>query len=229
MPDFRTTGRPDTYKMAAMRSNRFRLLILAFSAASGCAPPAAPPDLAAPLETQVRRSSWSSPYASGEQLRSRHYRIYCTATNPQLVAIAPGFMEAAYENYLRLTSLPDRPADEPMPIYLLGTRKEWAALTLKVAGPQAGTYLKIEAGGYYRNGVCVFWDIGGLGTLAVASHEGLHQFLHHRLRQSLPIWMEEGLATLSEGYHVEGERVWFTPERNLFRFRDLRVAIVEDY
>jgi hypothetical protein len=112
-----------------------------------------------------------------------------------------------------------------MHLYMLGTRKEWAALTAKVTGPLAGKYLSIEAGGYCHAGVCVFWDIGNLATLSVASHEGLHQFFHHRLKDRLPAWMEEGLCSTAEGYEIQGRAVRFTPDRNVLRFNHLRSLI----
>ena len=39
------------------------------------------------------------------------------------------------------------------------------------------------------------WDMGGIGTLGTASHEGLHQFLACRMKDHLPMWVEEGLCT----------------------------------
>ncbi|MFZ1992153.1 MAG: hypothetical protein WAW96_20555, partial [Alphaproteobacteria bacterium] len=127
-----------------------------------------------------------------------------------------------------LTGLGDRPGEALMPIYLMGTRQEWASLTASIVGPGAGPYLSLQAGGYCYQGVCVFWDIGNLGTFSVASHEGLHQFFHHRLRDRLPMWLEEGLCTVAEGYEVSGDQVAFTPQRNNFRFTDLRAALVQD-
>ncbi|MGA2266388.1 MAG: hypothetical protein ABSH10_08170 [Phycisphaerae bacterium] len=185
-------------------------------------------DRGAAMTTELTRSPWQAGSASGSELTTAHYRIFTTATNQALVTYMPGFMEAAYQNYLELTGLGDRRGEALMPIYLMGTRQEWASLTASIIGAGAGPYLSLQAGGYCYQGVCVFWDIGNLGTFSVASHEGLHQFFHHRLRDRLPMWLEEGLCTVAEGYEISGDQVAFTPRRNNFRFTDLRAALVQD-
>lgn len=200
--------------------------LLALAALVGCNHQAAPAGVS--METRLTRHAWETPHSEGEQLVSRHYRIFSSARRSQLRKCFPGFMEAAHANYLRLTGLTPPDRTEPMPIYLLGSRTEWAALTRSVIGPNAGTYLAIQNGGYCYRGVCVFWDIGGSAVLSVAAHEGLHQFLHHRLRDRLPMWLEEGLCVSAEGFRIEGDYVTFTPRRNPARFTDMREAIVQD-
>jgi hypothetical protein len=179
------------------------------------------------MVVSVQRRPWHSPMADGVLLRTRDYRIYSTTSNRLLAKYLPGFMEASLSSYHEISGLPYRAMPEGMPVYMLGSRREWEALTRNIVGPQAETYLSISAGGYCFEGTCVFWDIGGLGTLSVAAHEGLHQFFRHRLRDRLPMWLEEGLCTLAEGYEINGERVMFTPERNLGRFSDLRRALTQ--
>jgi hypothetical protein len=93
-------------------------------------------------------------------------------------------------------------------------------------GNQAEAALRLEAGGYTVNGVTVCYNIGGLATLAVATHEGMHQFLYHRLANRLPLWTEEGMATTAEGMTVSGDRVRFTPDANPLRQSDLRKTIL---
>jgi len=180
-----------------------------------------------PMITEVQRESWQSPYATGQALTSEHYRIFSTARSYAVRTYLPGFMEAAYANYSALTGLADLPAREPMPIYMLSSRREWAALTRTVLG-ESSEALNVEAGGYCHNGICVFWEIGGTGTFSVASHEGMHQFLYHRLKDRLPKWLEEGLATQAEGHRIQADSVLFTPADNPSRFSSLRSAIVND-
>lgn len=177
------------------------------------------------LSTSVAREPWSGSHSGGVQLATPHYRIYTTSSNPQLLSTAPGFMEAAYRRYADLTGLYPAGGD-PMAVYVMSNRQEWAALTRQVVGPRAPVYLQIEAGGYCYQGVGVFWDIGGLGTLSVAAHEGLHQFLFHNLTHHLPVWAEEGLCTVMEGYEIQDRTVTFTPQRNIGRFSNLRAAMV---
>lgn len=199
---------------------------LVLAAIGGCREPAGTGGTSLTASVQVR--PWTGESFNGRELTSTHYRIYTTTTAPEMVRYLPGFMEAAYTNYLSLTGLPDRPVPEPMPIYMMGTRQEWAALTRSVVGPQAELYLSIQCGGYCYRGVCVFWDMGGLHALSVAAHEGLHQFFAHRLKHQLPMWLEEGFCVLAEGYQIDRQTVRFTPRRNAARFNDLRNAIVHD-
>jgi len=197
-------------------------------AGAGCDDEAAGPMWS--MHISPRRQPWDTPRADGVLLRTRHYRIYSTADNRMLVTYLPGFMEASRQNYLRITGLPPEPTPEGLPIYLMGSRDEWAALTREVVGPQrADAYLQISAGGYCYKKTCFFWDIGGLGTFAVAAHEGLHQYLKYRLDDQLPMWLEEGLCVTAEGYEIDGDRVRFTPGRNVHRWSNLRNAIVQGY
>ncbi len=182
-----------------------------------------------PLRVRFDSRSWDAGNSIGRELTSDHYRIYTTSKSRDVLSYLPGFMEAAHHNYLNVTGLRDKPATQTYPVYMMATRQEWAGLTRSIVGSQWDTYASISAGGYCYKGVCVFWDIGGLGSLSVASHEGLHQLLHHRIKDPLPLWMEEGLATLTEGYEIDGATVRFTPARNVSRFTDLRKAIFNDW
>ena len=195
--------------------------------AAGCRD--APGVSGTPLTIEFTSKPWEGGSSPGRELVSTHYRIFTTSSSPEILNHLPGFMEAAHENYLAITGLPARPQTKRMPIYMMASRQEWAALTQSIVGPQWGTYSSIQAGGYCYKGVCVFWDLGGVAALSVASHEGLHQFLAHRLEDRLPMWFEEGLATLAEGYQVHSQAVRFTPERNSSRFSDLRKALVNDW
>jgi len=197
--------------------------------AAGCdnANPAGPG--VTPLRISFENRSWDVGDSVGRELTSKHYRIYTTSNRSEIVDYLPGFMEAAHRNYLGVTGLQAKPAVGTYPVYMMATRQEWAGLTRSIVGGQWDTYASISAGGYCYKGVCVFWDIGGLGAMSIASHEGLHQLLHHRMKDHLPMWMEEGLATLTEGYEIDGATVRFTPERNVARFTDLRKAIINDW
>ncbi len=178
---------------------------------------------------QTHVEPWNSDSSQGQAITTDHYRIFTTSRNRALLKYIPGFMEAAHDNYLSLTGLPSLPPPEPMPIYLMGNRNEWAALTKAITKGQSNIYLSISAGGYCFRGVCVFWDLGGLGTMSVASHEGMHQFLSRRLVDRLPMWLEEGFGATAEGYEIIGDTVKFTPARNVSRFNHLRNAIVQNY
>jgi hypothetical protein len=213
------------WKAMGMRIGLIAIAALILGSCEG----SAPFEQGVPLVTEVTRAPWNSSRSTGQVLTTKHYRIYTTATRPETARYLPAFMEAGHQNYLSLTHLPDRPATEPLTIYMMATRAEWALLTESVIERGKEKYLAIEAGGYFYNGVCVFWDIGGGGTFSVAAHEGLHQFLASRLAERLPTWLEEGLCVSAEGHQFHGDRVLLTPNRNPLRLGSLRTAIVQGH
>jgi len=180
------------------------------------------------LSAPVKRSPWTSSQSGGEILTTANYRIYTTSRTRHITQILPPFMEAAHKHYLELTGLTDRPVGERMPIYMMSSRQEWISLSEQVFGERQQPFHAIQAGGYCYKGICVFWDLGGIQTFSVASHEGLHQFFFHRLKSPLPLWLEEGLCTAAEGHELDGTRVRFTPERNNSRFTGLRDTILHE-
>ncbi len=194
--------------------------ILCLPAVSGC------PAEDISIVSRAKRTPWKTPQGQGLRLTTKHYDIYTTVTDRRMQVYFPDFMEAAYLNYLSMTGLGARRPAKPMPIYMMATREQWANLTRHRLKDRARPYLAIQAGGYCYQGTCVFWNLKGPDALSVASHEGLHQFFHHRLRHHLPMWLEEGLCTLAEGHHLEGQAIRFTPDRNLSRFTNLRRAII---
>jgi len=209
------------------KSPSFLSLLLAMVVAGCSSQPQRP---AVSMVIPARRTSWQTAYGNGERVITAHYVIYSTAHTPALRRYLPGFMEAAYHSYLELSGLADKPlAGGRMSIYMLSSRQEWVALTKKVTGPLAESCLGIEAGGYCYKGGGVFWDMGGLATLSIAAHEGLHQFFYQRMRHRLPLWLEEGLCTTMEGYEIAGESVRFTWDRNAARFTNLRQALINGW
>lgn len=180
-----------------------------------------------PLKIPYTQEPWKYPHGTGVILTSPHYRVFASTHNQDLRGILPGFLEAAYRNYGDLTGLsPAGGANEkPMETYLLASRSEWRELTRSVLGENV-PHLSISAGGYSHKGVNVLWDLNRLATLSVAAHEGLHQFLHFRMRHRLPMWAEEGLCVNAEGFHLRPDSVVFLAQHNPSRFGDLRSAIV---
>jgi len=172
----------------------------------------------------VQKLEWKGP-RGGRQLVSEHYRIY-TTVNGSLLKTLPGFLEAGYDNCLRITQLPDTSIPKKMPVYMMATRNQWAALSDSKFGLLNSPSVIIDNGGYSYRGVNVCWNIGGIATYSVASHEGMHQFLYHRLKNKLPLWAEEGLAATTEGFVMGHGTVTFTPDKNLTRMGNLQHAII---
>ncbi|MHC4717289.1 MAG: hypothetical protein ACYS5V_09985 [Planctomycetota bacterium] len=179
---------------------------------------------ALPLSTPVAQSPWRFATVPGRRLVTEHYHIYTTTDNRIMLRHLPGFMESAYGNFGDLTGLSAPASTKHMTFYLMGNRAQWAAMTRRVTGPRSRLYLSMENGGYCERGVCVLWDMRSFSTFVLAAHEGMHQFLYHRLKQKLPAWAEEGLAVQAEGFAMGTSTVRFDPQLNsvrLVRLRDL--------
>ncbi len=218
-----------------------RLLILFCVAWPGCGPKGqapngrgtvlrladVPPGVSMVVPT--RRDKWTHPQGVGQVITTTHYRIFTSASNPVLVRHLPGFLEAAYANYIDLTHLTPEKAGKPMDVYMLASRQQWVHLTKHVFGAKA-PHLSISAGGYCYRGIGVYWDLQNRATLSVAAHEGLHQFLHHTMRHRLPLSIEEGLGVAAEGFHIREDEntVVFLPRHNPGRYVTLRKALVNN-
>lgn len=194
---------------------------------AGCGGPnIAPAPVGEPMVTRTRRKPWSGKDFTGEEIHTKHFRIYTTTKNDYLLSHLPGFLEAAHRNHLKLASLQPGSESETMTVYMMAHRGQWAALTKGHLGRRSEAYLHIQAGGYMTQGVCVFWDIGTIRTLRVASHEGLHQLFARRFRHRLPMWAEEGLCTVAEGFRIDGNVVTFIPDENADRFTAMRDGLI---
>ena len=183
------------------------------------------PSTSQSLETKQRVGVWTGGPERGRVVETDHYRVFTTVHRRAVDDSIGGFLEAALRQYTDLTGLSSPSNGGPMEVYLFATRGEWAALTESRFGPGAAPSRLLEYGGYTHQGVTVCWDIGGLATFAVASHEGMHQFLSRRLVDRLPLWAEEGLAATAEGFVMDNGQVRFTPDHNVLRLADIERAL----
>jgi hypothetical protein len=213
------------------RAARSLLAVAALAVSLTACKPAAPPGPApAQITTPVRVESWARNGGQGYKLIADHYLIFTTMNPSSTRDGLAGFLEAARANYIALTGLDGwhTPAAQMrLVVYLFASRAEWAGMTEQITGTASDTYLRVQRGGYCFAGKCFFWDIGP-STYSVAAHEGLHQFLYHAVKQTLPIWAEEGLAVQSEGYRIREGLVYFDARNNGSRMTTLREAILQD-
>lgn len=198
-----------------MNRGVLRVLAAALLAAAGCAAPRthSPAVPTGAAFNPVRAvEPWTFAGRPGRIIETDRVRLHTTMPDSVLLARFPRFAELALDHYTTaLGPLPD-PAQR-LETYVLATRSQWSALTRRLAGPRANVYLRITNGGYALGGRAVYYDIGPQSTLAIASHEGWHQYTQGVFRQPLPIWLEEGVATYMEGF------VWSESDRNLPEFR----------
>lgn len=179
----------------------------------------------APAALSIQREAWKFEDRDGLLLTTPGYRIYTTLGESSLVAKRmPRFMETALTHYTSaITPLP-LPTSR-LETYVMANRPEWTRITQRVMGNEAEVYLRIQRGGFSSDGRAVLYDIGPRDTLAIAAHEGWHQYTQRAFRQPLPIWLEEGLACYMEGFRWESRdlvNAKFLPWSNEERYDTLR-------
>ena len=206
-------------------------LSIAILALAGCAGPTTSPvaspgmvrgtDAGAPAIEE-----WEFMGRPGKMIRTDSYRVFTTEPDPALVADMPVFLEQALNTYTTEFGPLPRP---PMKLdtFLMGDRQQWEAMTRQLMGDQAGPYLKIDRGGFASGGRAVLRGIGRRDTLAIAAHEGWHQYTQRTFRDPLPAWLEEGAAVWMEGFVMEPGGAEFRPWANAERYDQL-VRIVSD-
>lgn len=167
---------------------------------------------------------WTFGGAEGQVIRTTHYRLYTTERDPVLVGRMPGFLESALEHYrVAVVPLPAPPLR--LDTYLMDNRTQWRNLSRRLNPARASQYDNIPRGGYASSGVGVFYDLGVYDTMAIAAHEGWHQYTQRTFREPLPVWLDEGLASFMEGHRWAGSTPVFLPWANVERFDRLRADV----
>lgn len=178
----------------------------------------------------VSEDDWTFAGRAGRIIATPHFSLHTTIDKSLLIDRFPRFVEIALAAYH--TELGDLPEpDEPMNTYLMRDRAQWESVTRSIAGPQAEIYLRIPRGGFAVGGRGVFYDIGPYDTLAIAAHEGWHQYTQSMFKHPLPLWLEEGIATYFEGFRWHpNDRTLpiFLPWSNPERFDTLRKLVATD-
>jgi len=187
-----------------------------------------------PQSVVLERHVWQYSNFEGELLVTPNYKIYTTARREEFVEHLPLFFESALVHYTtHLGDLP-RPA-ERMDTYLFQDRRQWAAKTREILPHQSNVFETLGRGGFATQGTAVLYYIdwsrsrSHRDTFSIAAHECWHQYTQRTFRDSLPIWLEEGVATYMESFRVsEDGQSEFMPWRNGERWRALRRAVADD-
>lgn len=203
-------------------------LVAVLACVSGCASAnrSVSPALVGSYETTSE--PWTFHASTGTLMKTRSFRIFTTLPPGHLADLFPNFMEAALDGYTSAL-LPLPRSTRTMDTFLMRDREEWATLTQQIMGKDAGPYLKMQRGGLTSEGRSLLFDVGRTrDTLMLAAHEGWHQYTQSTFKDSLPMWMEEGLATYMEGFRQDRSdpsRFSFMPWANLERFFALREGV----
>ena len=191
----------------------------------------ADPVVPLPSESALIRSvrPWDDGGCPGVCVCTERYRLRLAMKDTTFRDRIPAYMEACSEAYARAIVPLPVPAD-PMDLYVFASRAPWEAWTRRTLGDDAGLYLGLGRGGFTTDGVSVLYDLGRIDTLTILAHEGWHQFSQRSLKESLPTWLEEGLACWMEGTRMtrDGAPTPFRPWRNMERWSEARSAVREE-
>ena len=174
----------------------------------------------------LSEEDWSFGAVSGKVIRTAHYRIFTTESTPILRERISRFSEYALPHY-RTSLTPNKPLPRPsqrLDTYLMDNRPQWTEVTKRLTGRKSDDLLKISRGGFAFQGIGVYYDLGVYDTLAIAAHEGWHQYTQRTFKSGLPIWLEEGIATYNEGHKWDRATPRFRPWSNLERYEKLASA-----
>ncbi len=185
--------------------------------------PSAASERAAPVILDER--PWTFDGVEGRVITTAHYRVHTTAPTTASGLLLPRFLESSLARYrTSITPLPEPP--RRLDTFMMANRGEWARLTSTELPPsRAARYLRIERGGFAEGGRGFYFDLGVQDTMAIAAHEGWHQYTQATFRDPLPVWLEEGIATWMEGFRWDqgaSATPLFLPWANLERFDRLR-------
>lgn len=212
-------------------------LLLASSTITGCAStpsrdqhePSAPPT-ADVGRFVADRQPWSYKGAPGWEYHTPNAIIRTTSTDRKILERLPPFVELSILHYQSdLVRLP-RPT-ETIETYFFQTRGQWATLTQALMGERAPVYLAIERGGYSVNHIGVFFDLGPRDSFVICAHEGWHQYAHSTFAGPMPVWLDEGVACVMEGFRWDEQfpdHPRFMRWANTERFDQLRDAASTD-
>jgi len=176
------------------------------------------------------RQMWNYHGSLGWQYHTPNAIIRTTSADRKILERLPPFVELSILHYQSdLARLP-RPA-KTIETYFFGSRSEWVSMTNALMGERAPVYLSIERGGYAAKQIGVFFDIGPRDSFIICAHEGWHQYAHSTFKGPMPVWLDEGVACVMEGFKWDEQfpdHPRFLPWANTERFDQLRDAHAKD-
>jgi Protein of unknown function (DUF1570) len=180
---------------------------------------------ALPAQLVLSTEPWTFGDRQGRTITTPNYRVFTTVDWPWLVDSMPAFVESAIRHYTTALGELERP-ERPLDTYLMANRPQWLDLCRSLLDSEDRTFEQIQRGGITLNGRAMLYNLGPRDTFALVAHEGWHQYTQTMFRETLPVWLEEGIATYMEGFRWDRARNLpvFLPWRNFERFEALRKA-----
>lgn len=175
-------------------------------------------------EPAYERVDWTYLDSPGSEITTPHFRLYTTIRESRWLERLPGFYErcmALYTSHFGTLPSPAR----PLSAYIFRDHRQWRNKTREILPEEADAFMTLGRGGFTTQGTSVLYFIGGDDTLAIAAHEGWHQYTQGTFKHPLPIWLEEGLAAYMEAAPQrpgEPMRAWDNDERRSALARAVR-------
>ncbi len=181
--------------------------------------------------SSITTEPWLFIGVQGQRIETPNFEIYTTLENDRLRTFLPRFYEAALDEYMtEFGQLP--PPPNPLTSYIFGDRRQWMNKTRMMLPEMSGSFETLGRGGYTVNSIAVLYDIDKYqwdqDTLALAAHEGWHQYAQKTFEHQLPPWLDEGIATIFEGFRFRRGDLRFSPSLNRERRYRLREAVRTD-
>ncbi len=178
-----------------------------------------------PEKLVLGTETWTFAGRTGTTITTPSYRLFTTVDWPWMIDSMPAFLELALAHYTTALGPLARP-DHAMDTYMMASRPQWLDLCRSLLDPNDRSFEQIQRGGVTLGGRALLYNVGPRDTFSLVAHEGWHQFSQTILRDPLPVWLEEGIATYMEGYRWDRQRTRaiFQPWRNFERFDALRRA-----
>jgi hypothetical protein len=162
----------------------------------------------------------------GYLLASGPYRIFTTvrsALQQRLIALV---LREGWEQFNRL--LPSARPRLPLHGYIFARRHQWMVFTRYTLQASATYYDAPGIMGYDHDGVFALFRTTVPMMLSVAAHEAWLQFSYVSLKDHLPAWMDEGLATQFEAVCWQHGRPVFRMALNYPRWLAVRAMCRND-
>ncbi len=155
-------------------------------------------------------------------IRTAHYAIFTSIHNTRERRMLGEVLEADYARFKRL--VPGATPALPLRGYVFANRTQWAMYTRRAHPVLAPIYLRIIAGGYTRKRIFALYRLDRWEMFSVAAHEAWHQFSYASLKDHLPAWLDEGLASQNEAIAWHDGQPVFEPWLNYPRWHALKQA-----
>ncbi len=185
---------------------------------AGCTPQRrVPVTMSAPTVRQ-----WSEGRFTGTEIRTEHWVIHTTSTQPYWIEALPVFVEGCYAQYQHLVPAPAN--SRALKLYVFETALQLDAFAAMVDAPRDGLDQRSNLGGFAHKGLSAVYIQQPGETLRAIAHTGMQQYLWYHAASDLPTWVSQGLSVLAEGFDQRDGRFVFEPRYNYQRYSQARVA-----